>query len=199
MDAINVIKESFRAFLENLVAYVIGFLVCSVGSLLIVTAPPLEFGAYYMCLKGARGEKVKITDIFKGFSFFKVSWMYFLFILLIGLAPVLLVSIAAGNAILSPGVFILYGAVLCWILALVFSQTYAIPAIISKNLEAADGAKASMSLVKENLGATILLMICLVAIGMALSLIPIAGGLISGIITSIATSKMYLELQAKRK
>lgn len=72
------LKKGVDAFVSNVVAYIVGFLIMIIGSILIVTIAPLFYGMYYMILKGTRGEKVEIKDIFYGFksvSMFIRSWI----------------------------------------------------------------------------------------------------------------------------
>ncbi|MCL2142163.1 MAG: hypothetical protein FWH46_04735 [Methanimicrococcus sp.] len=81
-DVISVsLKKAFDVFVANIVAYIVGFLICVVGSCFIVTIGPLFYGLYYMVLKGSRGETPDIKDIFCGFSSvsaFIRSWVGFL-------------------------------------------------------------------------------------------------------------------------
>jgi mannitol-specific phosphotransferase system IIBC component len=62
------LKKGFDAFVANIAAYIIGFLIAVFGSILIVTIAPLFYGFYYMCVKGTRGDKIEIKDVFYGFS-----------------------------------------------------------------------------------------------------------------------------------
>jgi len=62
------VKKAFDTFVENIIAYIIGILIVFVGSIFIVTIAPLLYGLYYMVIKGTRGEKVEIKDVFYGFS-----------------------------------------------------------------------------------------------------------------------------------
>ncbi|MDV0445345.1 hypothetical protein MmiAt1_09190 [Methanimicrococcus sp. At1] len=80
------LKKGWDAFIGNIVAYIVGLIIMIIGSILIVTAAPLMYGMYYMVLKGLRGEKVEIKDIFYGFSsvsMFIRSWIGFIVYILI--------------------------------------------------------------------------------------------------------------------
>jgi hypothetical protein len=62
------LKKAFDTFVQNIVAYIVGFIIGFIGICLIITAGPAMYGLYYMAIKGARGEKVEIKDIFYGLS-----------------------------------------------------------------------------------------------------------------------------------
>jgi len=75
------VKKAFDTFVQNIVAYIVGFLIAIIGSIFIITIAPLFYGLYYMAIKGTRGEKVEIKDILYGFSSlgtFIRSWIGFI-------------------------------------------------------------------------------------------------------------------------
>jgi len=80
------VKKAFDNFVQNIVAYIVGFLIGFIGICLVITAGPALYGLYYMAIKGARGEKVEIKDVFYGLS--SVSAFIRSWIGLIGIALV---------------------------------------------------------------------------------------------------------------
>jgi hypothetical protein len=197
MDALKVLNESLGIYLKNLVAYVAAGFIAIAGSLLVITMPPLFFGLYSMAVKGVRGEKVEIKDVFNGFSFFARSWTYFIIIALLVLLPavvfMLLSAVLIGSIIGVVGIILPIAAILLWVFALMVMTVYAIPLMVSGNLGTVDGIKSSMRTVKDNLGTTILLMVCLFAINLAVSLIPVIGMFLTRPFTAIVITKAALE------
>jgi len=74
------LKNSWNVVKENLVTFIVGLLIAAVGSILIVTIAPLAYGFTSMAVKGARGEKIEINDVFVGFNKddFIRSWTFML-------------------------------------------------------------------------------------------------------------------------
>lgn len=84
----NNLKKSLDVFMANIVAYIVGILIACIGSCLFITMPPLMYGLYYMGVKGSRGDKVEIKDVFAGFksvSVFIRSWIFFIIPLVIAI------------------------------------------------------------------------------------------------------------------
>lgn len=95
----SALKKGVDAFVSNVLAYIIGFLIMIIGSILIVTIAPLVYGMYYMILKGTRGEKVEIKDVFYGFksvSMFIRSWVGLIVYGLIVFVIVFIVAFVGG-------------------------------------------------------------------------------------------------------
>ncbi|MDD2777867.1 MAG: hypothetical protein PHY36_01415 [Methanocellales archaeon] len=146
----DTIKKGFNLFKNNYVALIIGTLIAMVGMILIITIPPLIFGIYYMCIQIIKGEKVEISDVFKGFNYFFTSW---------GLILVASLAVVAGLALLViPGI----------LLAVLFQ--YAVPLAILEDRGAIDSIKRSYSIGKENFAFSLVLWILL-------SVISTVGGL----------------------
>ncbi len=74
-DTINsTIKDGFLEFRKQYVALIIGTIVAVLMMLLIITIPPMIFGIFFMGMQVMKGKRVKITDVFKGFDYFFLSW-----------------------------------------------------------------------------------------------------------------------------
>ncbi len=137
----DTIKKGFNLFKEQYVVLIIGTLIALVGMVLIITIPPLVFGIYYMCTQIVKGEKVEISDVFKGFNYFFTSW---------GLFIVGFLAVAAGLALLViPGL----------ILMVLFQ--YAIALAILENQGAISSLKRSYAIGKENFSFSLVLLILL--------------------------------------
>ncbi len=143
----DTIKKGFSLFKNNYVALIIGTLIAMIGMVLIITIPPLIFGIYYMCIQIIKGEKVEISDVFKGFNYFFTSW---------GLTLVASLAVVAGLALLViPGL----------LLAVLFQ--YAIPLVIFEDRGAINSLKRSYAIGKENLAFSLVLWILLAVISCA--------------------------------
>lgn len=154
MEVGQVLKKSWNVFRKNWVAMVLATIVMSLGSLLIITAPPLLFGLYVMAADAANGKKVETLNVLRGFNYFLKSWAY---ILLTGL--LLFVGFVA---LVIPGI-ILYIMVV-----------YAVPLIIlQKKHGVMDGIKKSLSVAKKNFGFTASLVIILTVIGIIANGFPL--------------------------
>jgi uncharacterized membrane protein len=173
----DTITDTIEIFKAQWITLILATLVVFVGSLFIVTIPPLVFGLYILCLKLARGEEAEVQDVFDGFSYFLRSW------------GVLLVSgilIGIGFAFLIiPGI------------ALIILFTYAIPLAIVKDLKAIDSLKASFELAKENLQFTVILALIVYAIGAVGSMIKI-GVILTTPFTAVAISIAVLGLTREK-
>lgn len=137
----DTVKRGFNLFKNNYVALIIGTLIALVGMILIITIPPLIFGIYYMCIQIIKGEKVEISDVFKGFNYFFTSW---------GLILVAFLAVAAGLLLL----------VIPGILLMVLFQ-YAVPLAILENRGAINSLKRSYAIGKENFAFSLVIWILL--------------------------------------
>jgi len=196
MDVVNLVKGSFKAFTDNIMAYAVGILVTALGSFLIVTAPPLMFGLYYMGVKGARGEKVQIDDVFKGFSYFVKSWTYFIILGVIISLPFILggVFLFLRNSALAMVGLGLMALGILWALVIGIMQIYAVPLIVSKGIGVVEGLKGSVNLVRRNLVSTVMLFIAVIVVSL-LGIIPVAGTIVAEALTLLMVCKTALELK----
>ena len=151
MDIEVLLKDSWNIFKDNIVAYIIGTLIVILGSIFIVTIAPLFYGLAYMAVRGVKGEKVEINDVFEGFNHFVKSWIF----------------------LIVAGVLLFIGYLLLLIPGIILSilLIYALPLLVIRDYSAIDAIKESINLAKANFTETIVLFI----IAMVLSSI---GGLI---------------------
>jgi len=155
----DIFTEAFDVFKANWVSLVLATLVLAVGSVFIITGPPLMYGFFIMCLRAVKKESIEVLDILKGFDYFLRSWRIFL-----GAAVV----IAIGFVLLVlPGI------------ALLILLIYSMPLSIEKNLKAVESLKGSYRLGRENLEFTIILAVITYAINV------IGGWIVIGSIVTI--------------
>ena len=104
-------KKAFDNFVQNIVAYIVGFIIGFIGICLVITAGPAMYGLYYMAIKGARGEKVEIKDVFYGLSSvnaFIRSWIGFIGYMLVPIIVWIIYGIIAAIVVMvSPALAII--------------------------------------------------------------------------------------------
>lgn len=74
----NVVKDSWKVFRNNYVTLVMATIVALLMMILIIPIPPMIFGLYFVAIQMMNNKKTKITDVFKGFNYFFVSWGIFI-------------------------------------------------------------------------------------------------------------------------
>ncbi|MBP2031021.1 putative membrane protein [Methanohalophilus levihalophilus] len=139
MDHEQIFSDTWNVFRKDFVTYIIATLIVSVGSILVITAPPLFYGIYYMVLKGIRGEEIEIKDVFEGFNYFVKSWVF---------AIVAVILLAIGFMLLFiPG------------LVLMVLLIYALPLLVIRDYGGVDAIKESIEIGRANFVDTLILAI----------------------------------------
>jgi len=144
LDYEDIFSRSWNAFKDNVAAFIIATIIVVFGSIFIVTIAPLFYGLTYMAVKGLRGEKVEINDVFEGFNRFVKSWVLLL-------VSVILISI--GYMLL-----ILPGLILSILLI------YSFPLLVIKDYGAMDAIKESIDISKQNFVDSLVLFIIMAII-----------------------------------
>ncbi|MBU1165949.1 hypothetical protein KKF81_03300 [Candidatus Micrarchaeota archaeon] len=172
----EIAKESFEIYKKQPIPLILGVVITLLGSVLIVTAPPLLFGFYQMCLRAMKNEEIKTMDVFKGFNYFFRSW------------GIMLVS---GIAIVIGFVLLIVPGILVMILL-----QYASILALYENTGVRASLKRSYKIARANLGFSIILCLLLAIID------GIGGSITIGIIltmpfTTLCTCLAVRNLTAK--
>jgi uncharacterized membrane protein len=160
-------KKGIDVFKDNALEFIIATFITIVGSILIVTGPPLIAGLFYMADKALKGRKPEVSDVFEGFNYLLPSLEYALIILL----GLLLLAI--------PGFIILIVGV------------YAMPILVTEKINGLKAVKKALKLGRENfldvLGVSFMTMV-LYVVGHAVFLV---GALITIPIAVVSLMKAY--------
>lgn len=192
------LEKAFNTLKDNVVAYVVGAIIAIVGSIFIITMAPLMYGLTYMAVKGTRGEKVEIGDVFFAFrslSRFIRSWLYgIILFVIIFVITIICVILGIILAKISPALAViasLIGAILAFIvmLGLIYSETLY---VMTPPSGVIDALKESLTLSKENVLMTIVAVIVMCILGFI-------GSLFLGLLTFVTTpfSLLYLAYMVK--
>jgi hypothetical protein len=169
----DVLKESFEYFRKTFIAFIFATIIAGVGSIFIITAPPLFFGLFVMGVKVMRGEEVAFTYVFKGFDYVITAWVLFILYFLAVLVGLVFLII--------PG------------LALMVLLQYSIPIAIIEGKGAIESLKRSYRIGLDNLQFSIILAIILFvinALGSAVALAAVITYPYSIICYCVATKKL---------
>jgi hypothetical protein len=196
MRFIRLMRDGFTVYSENLTTFILAMLCAAVGSIFIVTAPPLLFGLYSMGLKAAKGRSVEVKDLLDGFRYAIKSWVYVILVLLLILAGTSAAYTIVKRLGLSATASLLavLAAFTAWTSIVLFSLIYAIPSIIEKNGGIIHGMRYSIKLAYGRFTTTILLFTSLTLLTLLIGWIPVAGPLIIIPYQITTYSKATLEL-----
>lgn len=162
----EVFKKSWEVFSNRFVVLILGTLVALLMMIFIVTIPPMVYGLYYLCAQVAQKKDAKVSDVFKGFSFFFRSW---------GMVLLLALGIIVGLIL-----FIIPGI----LLMIVWQYAFAVMVLKGKGIK--DSLGTSYRLGKKNFAFSVIFWILMMVISSIGSLTRI-GWLVTVPFTTIAT------------
>ncbi|MFH1403353.1 MAG: hypothetical protein ABIH11_03705 [Candidatus Altiarchaeota archaeon] len=198
MKAIDNIKAGFKIFTDNLVAFAVATIIVGFGSMFIIPMPPLFVGLFIMARKAVKGEKPEIGDVFKGFSMFIKSWMYFVLVMfasMIGMivyTVFMVISMAVKSGILTVISFIILGIAVIWSIIIALTQLYGFSLLVDGDRSALKAFKDSIGVFRKNIVDSIVLIIVLDIICIVLYMTVI--GMLAAIpLVAIVLTKTALE------
>lgn len=166
MEIEKLLKDSWEIFQKNIVAFIVGTLIAGIGSILIVTIAPLFYGVTYMAVKGIKGEKVEISDVFAGFKVsgaFVQSWIVVIIYILIMIVGSMLLGMVGLERL---------GGIVGILLI------YALPLLVLRGYKGADALKENFELIQKYPTETVIVFLIFFALNFIGSLI-IVGALIT--------------------
>ena len=201
MRFLTLMRKGLTAYSNNLTTFVLAMICAAVGSILVLTAPPLLFGLYYMGYRVAKSGTTDLTDLPYGFRFIRKSWVFIIvFFLMISSVPFvsyLMVKRLAVPAALS--VLIVFLVFVCWTTLNLFFLVYAITFILGENMGVVEGIRASVILACKRFTTTVSLFISLTLITVLIGWIPVFGPLVVIPYQIITYSKATRELAGQIK
>lgn len=195
MKFIGILKKAFSAYSQNLTTFLLATLCATAGSTLIVTAPPLLFGLYYMGYKAAKNEPANVKDLLYGFKFFLSSWLYIFTIsgIVIVITSVVYTTVMYLNMEVVLRFIIVTTTLACSSIAVVFLVSYSLPLIVSGK-GVFEGLTGGIKLAMRDFNTTLLLFLSLCLIIALIGWIPLFGALViipyTVITYSIATREL---------
>ncbi|MBW2989738.1 hypothetical protein KY358_05480, partial [Candidatus Woesearchaeota archaeon] len=132
-------KQTLRFFKKQYVVLTLATITAILCMIFIVTIPPLIFGIYFMCIQLMKGKKIKVSDLFHGFSYFFRSWGLFILAFLAILLGLILLVI--------PG------------LLLIVLFQYAVAVSLLEDKGPIDSLKRSFAIGKENFAFSVMLFV----------------------------------------
>ena len=176
IDFVDALRRSWDVFIEAPGAYIVGFLLCQISMLLLITLPAALMGLYDAGLAGARKKDVTIGTCFSGYSRFFSSLTLFILVFL---------AVAVGLMLLIvPG--IIAAVLFTWAFFFLIEDEHCGPV---------DALKQSTELAKANLLPTIITLV----LGFLLNVVgqaTVVGWLITTPLSFILMGVVFDELRA---
>lgn len=196
MEYCRLLKTSFNNVVRNIVPYGLATLILTIGSMLVITGPPLLYGFVLMLTKGADQKNVRVSDILGGFRYgnFLRSWIYALFMLAVVVMflivwAVLYVFLGISIVVFLTSIGIIlpetHIIALMIMISIVIACIVSIPAIfilfvlplfVVRKCRITEALTESIGLVRENLVASTILCVIIALIALA-GVIPYYTGL----------------------
>lgn len=173
----EVFKKTWNIFSNRFVVLILGTLIACLLMVFIITIPPLIYGLHYMCFNLIRKRKAKISDIFKGFSYFFRSW---------GIALLGLIGVIIGLILLIvPGILLM----IAWQFAFAIS--------VIENKGVIDSLDKSYKIAKNNFSFSAVFWILMMVLGTIGSITRI--GILLTLPFTILATCIAAQLLAKKK
>ena len=172
LDIGTTLSAGFESFSKSAVALILGLIIAGLISSfsLGICAPPMTIGYAKLCLRAARGEEVKASEVMDGFQFFGPSWL--LMLCMVG-------GVLVASCTIVGGIIVAY---------LFF---WAPTMMADGNRDAIDCLKKSFEYNKVNIGPAVVFMI-VIAVIMNVGHGVVLGGLVTIPVASAMRSHGYL-------